>query len=92
MFKWLKRNNKEAYYKEAEELLKTVFTSFRNIQEFESILRQHGVSMNTIYQIERHLQSGCCVCSDDMYSNEKPEELIKKVMNDGWNRIGGSNV
>ena len=92
MFKWLKRNNKEAYYKEAEELLKTVFTSFSNIYEFESILRQHGVSMNTIYQIETHLQSGCCVCSDDMYSNEKQEELVKKVMNDGWNRLGESNV
>lgn len=27
-----------------------------------------------------------------MYEGEKPEELVKKVMNDGWNRLGGSDV
>lgn len=93
MFNWIKKNNREKlYYKEAEFLLRTIFTSFQYTHEFERILRQHGVSLKTIYQIETHLASGCCVCFDDMYANENPEELIKKVMNDGWNRLGGTGV
>ena len=30
--------------------------------------------------------------TENMYANEKPEELVKKVMNDSWNRLGGSDV
>ena len=30
--------------------------------------------------------------SNDLYKNEEPKELIRKIMSDGWNRFGGTNA